>query len=107
MAGYDKAHDHDDDGVTESRGTSRTQAMMIMIDPRVMYSDAAEITANKQGVVVNFSQTAGVGDKPLTVSRIGMSYQQAKMLMGLLHQVLYDRDNPTNGRRLSDGSDKY
>lgn len=103
MAGYDK-QEHEEDESHDVRN-ARTQAMMIMIDPRVMYSDAAEIVANHQGVVVNFSQAAGMNDKPLTVSRIGMSYSQAKALMGLLHQALYDHDNPTNGRRLSDGSD--
>jgi transcriptional regulator with XRE-family HTH domain len=101
MAGYDKQRDDDEDS-REARN-SRTQAMMIMIDPRVMYSDAAEIVANRQGVVLNFSQSASAGEKPLTVSRIGMSYSQAKMLMGLLHQVLYDRDNPQNSRQLGDG----
>lgn len=104
MAGYDKPHHHDDDDYDMPPSqNSRTQAMMIMIDPRVMYSDAAEIIANKQGIVVNFSQAAGAGDKPLTVSRIGMSYQQANMLMGLLHQALYDRENPGNSRRLPGG----
>lgn len=103
MAGYDKPHSHDDDYDDRSSQNSRTQAMMIMIDPRVMYSDGVEIVANKQGVVLNFSQVAGAGEKPLTVSRIGMSYHQAKALMGLLHQALYDRENPGNGRRLPDG----
>ena len=104
MAGYDKPHNHDDEDSADSRN-SRTQAMMIMIDPRVMYSDATEIIANKQGVILNFSQTSGnnPNDKPLTVSRIGMSYQQAKALMGMLHQVLYDRDNPHNPRQIGNG----
>ncbi len=106
MAGYDKPHDHDDDDFdAPPTHNSRTQTMMIMIDPRVMYSDGVEIVANKQGVVLNFSQVAGAGEKPLTVSRIGMSYHQANALMGLLHQALYDRENPGNNRRLPGGSE--
>ncbi len=103
LAGYDKVPDHEDD-THEHSGNSRTQTMMVMIDPRVMYSDEIEIAGNKQGVVLSFSQEAGSHGQPLTVSRIGMSYQQAKTVMGLLHQALYDNENPTNSRRLPDGS---
>lgn len=102
LAGYDKSHDHDDDGGKER--SSRTQTMMVMIDPRIMYSDSVEIGANKQGVVLNFSQQAGTPGQPLTISRIGMSRDQAKMLMGILHQALYELDNPGNHNRLGDGN---
>ena len=53
--------------------------------------------------VGGLAQTAGQDDKSLTISRIGMSYHQAKMVMGLLHQALYDRDNPQNPRQLGEG----
>ena len=107
LAGYDKPHDQDNDHEHDDEpreSFNRTQTMMVMIDPRVMYSDAVEVVANKQGVVVNFSQTSGPSDKMLTISRIGMSYHQAQMVMGLLHQALYDRDNPQNPRQLGDGT---
>ena len=84
----------------------RAAAMMIMLDPRVMYSDSVEVVSNQRGVIVNFAQTAGPDVPQLTISRIGMSYDQAKAVMGILHQVLYNRDNPGNARRLSDGSPK-
>jgi transcriptional regulator with XRE-family HTH domain len=104
LAGYDKVpladdvHDHDFGG-----GNNRTHTMMVMIDPRVMYSDNVEVSANKEGVVVSFSQAAGSNGQPLTVSRIGMSHAQAKMLMGVLHQALYEQDNPGR-KQLGDGS---
>lgn len=100
LAGYDKP------GMDDSRDqaqANRTQTMMVMIDPRVMYSDAVEVVANNQGVVLNFSQSAGPNNQPLTIARIGMSHDQAKTVMGILHQVLYDMDNPGNKRRLHDG----
>jgi len=99
LAGYDKQDDEHDHEHTPS---SRTQTMMVMIDPRVMYSDSVEINANGKGVVLNFSQVGGQNGQPLTVSRIGMSREQAKMLMGMLHQVLYDQENPRR-RQLGDG----
>lgn len=100
LAGYDRAqddgHDHD------ASQPTRSQTLMVMIDPRVMYSDSVEVTANNKGVVLNFSQNAGQQGQPLTVSRIGMSRDQAKMVMGILHQALYDMDNPGR-RQLGDG----
>lgn len=70
-------------------------AMMIMVDPRIMYSDGVEVVAGNRGVVINFSQVNGPDGKPLTISRVGMSRVQAEQLMGILHQVLYDMDNPS------------
>ena len=99
LAGYDRSQDDD-----RAEPSGRSSTLMVMIDPRVMYSDAVEVIANKQGVVVNFSQTSAGGNQPLTVSRIGMSYHQAKMVMGLLHQALYDHDNPQNPRQLGGGN---
>jgi transcriptional regulator with XRE-family HTH domain len=101
LAGYDKQDSHDDDNRDHSG--NRTQTMMVMLDPRVMYSDSVEVAANKQGVTVNFSQLAGPNGQPLTVSRIGMSHNQAKMLMGILHQALYELENPGSRRQLPDG----
>jgi len=103
LAGYDKqseedAHEHE----SSSRQSRQQQTLMVMIDPRVMYSDTVEVIGGKEGVVLNFSQNAGQHGQPLTVSRIGMSREQAKMLMGALHQALYDIDNPDR-KRLSDG----
>lgn len=103
LAGYDKQlHGHGDDTDDAARAT-RAQAVMIMIDPRVMYSDSAEIITNRQGVVLNFAQTADNSGHPLTVSRIGMSKTQAKLLMGLLHQALYNLDNPGGRKGLPGG----
>jgi hypothetical protein len=100
LAGYDK-HVHDDS--EQSGAQSRAQIMMVMIDPRVMYSDSAEIEANKRGIVLNFSQVGGQHGQPVTVSRIGMSREQANALMGMLHQALYDLDNPSK-KQLGDGN---
>lgn len=113
MAGYDRPqaddeHDHDHDHEhggrerDQSQSSSR-QTLMVMIDPRVMYSDSVEVVADDRGVVVNFSQHAGQHGQPLTISRIGMSRDQAKMVMGMLHQALYDLENPGR-KRLGDGN---
>jgi transcriptional regulator with XRE-family HTH domain len=103
LAGYDKSTT-DDDSDREPSSSSRQQTLMIMIDPRVMYSDSMEVTANQKGVVLNFSQSAGQNDQPLTIARIGMSREQAKLVMGVLHQALYDLENPRRPRQLGDGN---
>ncbi len=102
LAGY-KGHP---EGVEEPENMNITshQAMMVMVDPRIMYSDGVEVVAGTRGVVVNFSQVNGPDGKPLTISRIGMSRVQAEQLMGILHQVLYDIDNPSN-KQLGSGPD--
>ncbi len=109
LAGYEHATNDDPEQEHEhasESGTPNRQTLMIMIDPRVMYSDSVEIVADSRGVVMNFSQHAGQREQPLTVARIGMSREQAKMVMGILHQALYDLDNPRR-RQLGDGkSDK-
>ena len=79
-------------------------AMMIMVDPRIMYSDGVEVVAGNRGVVLNFSQMNGPEGKPLAIARVGMSRVQAEQLMGILHQVLYDMDNPGN-KQLGSGAD--
>ncbi len=105
LAGYENRSDEPSQPI-EFDAKQRTQAMMVMLDPRVVYSDSVEVVANKQGVIMNFAQTAGPGMPPLTIARIGMSYDQAKAVMGILHQVLYSHDNPGNTRRLGGGDSK-
>ncbi|HUB93237.1 MAG TPA: helix-turn-helix transcriptional regulator [Verrucomicrobiae bacterium] len=104
LAGYDHAEDHGHDREPGSNVRSQAQTLMVMIDPRVMYSDQVEVVTNNKGVVMNFSQAAGQGGQPLTVARIGMSHDQAKMVMGVLHQALYDFENGRGRKRLGDGS---
>jgi transcriptional regulator with XRE-family HTH domain len=105
LAGYDKqtederSHEHE---TAVPQPAPRPQTLMVMIDPRVMYSDSVEVVASGKGVVLNFSQVGGQQGQPLTVARIGMSREQAKMVMGILHQALYDIDNPRRPQ-LGDG----
>jgi transcriptional regulator with XRE-family HTH domain len=107
LAGYGAKATHEHMG-EDHDDSKRTAAMMIMLDPRVMYSDAVEVVSNPQGVILNFSQTAAPNTPPLTISRIGMSYDQAKAVMGILHQVLYNQDNPGSARRIEGGdSEKH
>jgi len=102
LAGYDR-QEEEREHETTAQSNGRQQTLMVMIDPRVMYSDSVEVAANSKGVVLNFSQAAGQNGQALTVSRIGMSHEQAKLVMGVLHQALYDVENQRDRKRLGDG----
>lgn len=104
LAGYDGRPDGFEEPEVPFNTNSHQATVMVMVDPRVMYSDAVEAVAGSRGVVLNFSQTNGPNNgQPLTVSRIGMSREQAVQLMGVLHQVLFDMDNPSH-KRLDGGT---
>ena len=103
LAGYDRATNEEEQIHDSAQQPGRQQqTLMIMVDPRIMYSDAVEVIGSHEGVVMNFAQQGGQSGQPLVVSRIGMSREQAKMLMGVLHQALYDLDNPRR-KQLGDG----
>ncbi|HEY4160440.1 MAG TPA: helix-turn-helix domain-containing protein [Candidatus Saccharimonadales bacterium] len=102
LAGYDREDEPERDPAPNAR--QQAQTLMVMIDPRVMYSDSVEVVTNSKGVVLNFSQNAGQNGQPLTISRIGMSHEQAKMVMGVLHQALYDFENGHGRKQLGDGA---
>jgi transcriptional regulator with XRE-family HTH domain len=103
LAGYDRQEEEHEHEATQ-QNNSRPQTLMVMIDPRVMYSDSVEVAANSKGVVLNFAQAAGQNGQTLTVSRIGMSHEQAKLVMGVLHQALYDFENQRDRKQLGDGN---
>lgn len=83
LAGYEQPHDHDHD---DNQG-NRTMIMIMAVDPRIIYSDGAQIIANHSGVTINFSQGAGT-PQALTTARIGMSRDQAFSLLHTLQQAL-------------------
>ncbi|HSW99116.1 MAG TPA: helix-turn-helix transcriptional regulator [Candidatus Saccharimonadales bacterium] len=85
LAGYDQPHDHDHGPAPNE--ANRTMVMIMAVDPRVIYSDGAQVTANNVGVVLNFSQNNG-GQQPLTTARIGMSREQAYSLLKTLEHTL-------------------
>lgn len=65
----------------------RSVVMLLAVDVRTMYSDGVEITANPAGVTLNFTQASGQ-TQPVPVARIGMSYEQAEMVLNVLNQAL-------------------
>jgi len=97
LAGYDQPrshrHDHDQD---EQQG--KAAILVMAVDPRVIYSDSVQVTANRNGVVMAFSQSGGTPNA-LTTARIGMSREQAKAVIHTLQEAL----NRSEPRQLPSG----
>lgn len=89
LAGYDDPHDHDHDHEPSSGATqqNRTMVMIMAVDPRVIYSDGAQVTANANGVILGFSQGVGTPNA-ITTAKVGMSREQAYKLLHTLERTL-------------------
>lgn len=86
LAGYDQPSG-DRDAREDTPNNSRTMIMIMAVDPRIIYSDGVQVTANDNGVVINFAQGQGT-PQALTTARIGMSREHARTLLHTLHQAL-------------------
>jgi transcriptional regulator with XRE-family HTH domain len=97
LAGYDdpnEEHSH-----AQPEGQNRTMVMIMAVDPRVIYSDGAQVTANANGVILGFLQGVGTPNA-LTTAKIGMSREQAYALLRTLERTL----KASESRQLPDGS---
>lgn len=119
LAGYDAPkNDDDEDDDTDSDDDERgqfikdamksghTAIMMMAFDPRVMYSDGVDISVNRQGMVLNFTQGSMQGGR-MPVSRIGVSFEQAQGLFEVLERSLKEANVNQAPRQLpSSNSDQ-
>ncbi|HSW80435.1 MAG TPA: helix-turn-helix transcriptional regulator [Candidatus Saccharimonadales bacterium] len=91
LAGYDQADAFADD--TQPRGRddlrmSKQPVIVFALDSRVVYSNGAEIVADKSGVVMNFSQFTDTKQGPVPVAKVGMSYEQAQNVLNSLQRAI-------------------
>lgn len=61
--------------------------VVIPMDTRIAYTDAATVSINDHGVVMNFMQN-GLGGQQVPVSRVGMSVEHAKEILRILEKSL-------------------
>jgi transcriptional regulator with XRE-family HTH domain len=104
LAGYDEPqhdHDHEDGEGSRPEQQSRTMVMIMAVDPRVIYSDGAQVTANPNGVILGFSQGVGT-PQAITTAKIGMSREQAYAFLRTLERTL----KASEPRQLPKPSDK-
>lgn len=104
MAGYNYQADNDDDSSEDffKQQTKQNPVLMVMaLDQRIMYSDGAEISANKNGVVLHFTQHSG--PQHVAIAKVGMSYEQAASVLEILSKTLAEADRLRKPRQLPPG----
>ncbi|MGH7195760.1 MAG: helix-turn-helix domain-containing protein [Candidatus Saccharimonadales bacterium] len=98
LAGYDPqpraASDHPENHLQQTMIT-----VMMALDPRIIYSDSARIAADKNGIVFDFMQTSAKG-QIVPISRVGMSYAQAKDFLEVLNNTLNQATNIGQPKKL-------
>ena len=105
--------DHEADKLWELAGYKKNeepimhqQAFMITpLDNRVIYTDTVHVMVNNYGVVMNFMQTTGQNNQPVTVSRIGMSREHAHSVLAVLQKTLSEAEGPSGGTKMLDAPD--
>ena len=65
---------------------AKPMIMLLTMEPRTMYSDGVEVSWNKAGVTMEFSQATPKGQMP--VSKVGMSIDQAAEVLKCLERAL-------------------
>lgn len=78
---------------TEKGGT----IVVLALDMRTQYTDGLEVSAGKNGLVLQFTQGPAGSAQP--VAKLGMSYDQAQEVLNSLQTaILYGRANYTQRR---------
>lgn len=96
LAGYKTTFDGDflyDNEEVDSENSITKSVVVSQQDIRIVYTDMVQVSVNNYGVVMNFLQSAGIGNQPLAVSRIGMSKEHAKSVVEVLVKTLEQADD--------------
>ena len=91
LAGYADTRSSSNQPMTNA-DLGQAVAMVMPMDPRVVYTDMVHVMINNYGVVMNFMQGAGMNNQPLAVARIGMSREHAQSVLEVLQQTLSQAD---------------
>lgn len=73
--------------------------VVVPMDTRVIYTDSAQVSANKLGVVMGFMQSNPQGQQ-VPVARVGMSLEHAKTLLDVLQQTINQAEKPALPKQL-------
>ncbi|HET8670493.1 MAG TPA: DUF3467 domain-containing protein [Candidatus Saccharimonadales bacterium] len=97
LAGYDQPRNQSHPN--EDTPNNKATILVMAVDPRVIYSDGVQVSANKSGVVIAFLQATGTPNV-ITTSKVGMSREQAKAVVRTLQDAL----NRSEPRQLPGGT---
>lgn len=88
LAGYDQDELPAQSFVNNAQGQAQNGVIVLPGDARIAYTDMVHVMVNNYGVIMNFMQTAGPGNQPMAVSRIGMSKEHAQSVLEVLQKTL-------------------
>ena len=54
----------------------------------IFYTDMVNVVSNEYGVTINFIQNASGSEKPVVVSRVGMSHKHAESILEVLQETV-------------------
>lgn len=84
LAGYAAERAAEESVIIEEAMAAAKQLIMVLAtDGRTIYTDGVSIDCNKSGLQITFTQST-TQNKPLPVSRLGMSYDQAQEVLKAL-----------------------
>lgn len=83
---------------------SKSTVMLLAMDMRIMYSDGLEATSNPAGITLNFTQASGPAQAS-SVAKVGMSYEQAEVVLKTLHHLLWQTKNVRPQKALPPATD--
>ncbi len=63
-------------------------AMLLALDPRIVYTNRVNVAVDDHGVVLSFMQQTGNSGQSATVARVGMSREHAKRMMEILAKTV-------------------
>ena len=91
LAGYEADSDDLDDDVPQVDqplgDLPKSIIMLMSLEPRTLYTDALDIHYDSNGLLLNFKQVVGQS-RPISVAKLGMSYDQAEQVQKTLQRVL-------------------
>lgn len=82
LAGYDHHQ------INEEPRMTKQPVVLLALESRVVYSNGMEVVADKNGVVMNFTQHVDQSQGAVPVARVGMSYEQAESVLSVLQKAL-------------------
>jgi transcriptional regulator with XRE-family HTH domain len=92
LAGYDRKNGPDILSADDLVSSGKPVVMLLAVDVRTQYTDGVDISADKAGLTMTFTQMGASGN-PQPVAKVGMSLEQAQavslaMQKALLHVAL-------------------
>lgn len=106
LAGYERDELQSQHVTNNAHRQVGNEVIVLPNDARIVYTDMVHVMVNNYGVVMNFMQTAGAGNQPLAISRIGMSREHAQSVLEVLQRTLSLHDNKNKEQQTKQIKDK-